>query len=63
MVGPHQVRFWPAEGGADRDADSGRKMNKMKKDAIPGRYHVNTELKFDVPAAGTTEANFTLTSP
>lgn len=60
VVGPHQVRVWPAEGVIGKDADAGK---ANKKGAIPGRYHVESTLKFDVQPGGTTEANFALTSP
>lgn len=34
-----------------------------RKELLPGRYHDRTELTFDVPATGTDQANFELTSP
>lgn len=65
VVGRHQVRVWPPEGSQDRDADGVPKGRARKGDRplIPGRYHVNSELAFDVPAGGTDKADFALKSP
>ncbi len=64
VVGKHQVRIWAPEGTQDADADAPKpKGKKGAGPKIPGRYHVNSELTFDVPADGTTTADFKLTSP
>jgi hypothetical protein len=62
VVGKHQVRVWAPEGAQDRDAD-GPKGKKGNRPLIPGRYHVSTELTFDVPAEGTEKADFALKAP
>src|SRR5262245_7656101 len=50
IVGKHQVRIWAPEGAQDRNADAGKpKGKKAYPPKIPGRYHVNSELTFDVP--------------
>jgi hypothetical protein len=43
------------------DRDAGRPM-KMATEVIPEKYNTKTELTFEVPAAGTDQANFDLTS-
>ena len=63
VVGKHQVRIWAPEGSQDRDADGRVKGKKTDRPLIPGRYHVNSELTFDVPAEGTDKADFALKSP
>ncbi|MBN9120230.1 MAG: carboxypeptidase regulatory-like domain-containing protein [Planctomycetes bacterium] len=63
VVGKHQVRIWAPEGSQDRDAESKAKGKKGDRPFIPGRYHVNSELTFDVPADGTDKADFALKSP
>jgi hypothetical protein len=64
VVGKHQVRVWAPEGSQDRDADSGKgKGKKGDRPFIPGRYHVNSELTYDVPKEGTDKADFALKSP
>lgn len=65
VVGKHQVRIWAPEGSQDRDAEGGAKWKAKKGDRplIPGRYHVNSELTFDVPADGTDKADFALKAP
>jgi hypothetical protein len=63
VVGKHQVRVWAPEGAQDADADSPRAKGKKTGPKIPGRYHVNSELTFEVPASGTDKADFALKSP
>jgi hypothetical protein len=66
VVGKHQVRVWAPEGSQDRDAESTQGKGKGKKSDrpfIPGRYHVNSELTFDVPPGGTDKADFALKAP
>ena len=65
VVGKHQVRIWAPEGSQDRDADAvttGKGKNAGRP-LIPGRYHVESELTFEVPAGGTDKADFALKSP
>ena len=61
VVGKHQVRIWAPEGSQDRDAEAQPK--KGDRPLIPGRYHVNSELTFDVPPEGTDKADFALKAP
>lgn len=61
VVGKHQVRVWAPEGAQDADADNPKAKRKGPK--IPGRYHVNSELTFEVPPGGTDRADFALKSP
>ncbi len=63
VVGRHQVRVWAPEGAQDADADGSRKGKKGGRPVIPGRYHVNSELTFDVPPGGTDNADFDLKYP
>lgn len=64
VVGKHQVRVWAPEGSQDRDAEgTPKKGKKSDRPFIPGRYHVNSELTFEVPPDGTTGADFALKSP
>lgn len=64
VVGKHQVRVWAPEGSQDRDADGAdKKGKKSDRPLIPGRYHVNSELTFDVPPEGTDKADFALKAP
>lgn len=63
IVGKHQVRIWAAEGANDADAESGGARKKRPGPSIPGRYHVESKLTFDVTAEGTDKADFNLTSP
>jgi hypothetical protein len=43
------------------DRDAGGPVRRVK-DKVPEKYNLRTELVFDVPAAGTDQANFDLTS-
>ncbi|MFQ3593354.1 MAG: hypothetical protein SNJ82_09245 [Gemmataceae bacterium] len=74
LVGKHQVRiaFPPnALGGSDADADSdaanpnpgGKGRLKVLKQPIPDKYNSESTLTFDVPAGGTSTANFSLEGP
>jgi hypothetical protein len=64
VVGKHQVRVWAPEAADGADAASGRpKAKKPATPPIPGRYHVESKLTFEVPAGGTAAADFALTSP
>jgi hypothetical protein len=60
VVGSHSVAIYshreaPA-GGSDVD------VGPPRTEAIPARYNVDTKLTFDVPADGTTAADFKLTT-
>ena len=59
VVGQHRVLITtprPARSSAS-DTDAGQPLHK---ELIPARYNTNTTLTFDVPADGTTAANFEL---
>jgi hypothetical protein len=61
VVGKHRVLITtprPARSSAS-DTDAGQPVHK---EMIPARYNTSTTLTFDVPADGTTAANFDLTS-
>lgn len=66
VVGKHKVRVsmgTEEPGAEDRDADpTGPRRKKSNAPFIPGKYNVQTELTFDVPAGGTDQANFDLKS-
>jgi hypothetical protein len=57
VVGPCRVRVNVQPAGADPNADPTTAAQARR---LPARYNDATELKFDVPADGTTEANFSL---
>jgi hypothetical protein len=44
------------------DRDAGGPVRSLPRDKVPQKYNTGTGLEFDVPPAGTTEANFDLTS-
>jgi hypothetical protein len=59
VVGPHTVRIYshkPKQPGSS-DVDV-----VPRKELVPERYNAQTELVFDVPEDGTTEADFPLTT-
>lgn len=67
IVGKHTVRIAvpppSGGGGGDSDSDAGTVGGKSKwKQTVPDRYNEKSELKFDVPAGGTDQANFELKS-
>lgn len=59
VVGKHRVwiRTLRAEQGPNGE------MRIVAPERLPARYHDQTELIFETPAAGTDQANFELTSP
>lgn len=59
VVGKCKVYITTANPGADRPDAGGKRI----KDLVPLKYNQETTLNFDVPAAGTEEANFHLKSP
>jgi hypothetical protein len=61
LVGKHKVRISvldPRIGESDERIRPGRMTNRL-----PDRYNEKTELTFDVPAGGSTTANFDLKKP
>ena len=59
VVGPHRVQIYahgPAKSVA-KDTDDGPQV----KEAFPAKYNVASQLTYDVPAEGSTAANFELT--
>jgi hypothetical protein len=67
-VGKHIVRIGTKPStinNTDSDAvnPGGKGAPKLAIDPIPTRYNSESQLKFDVPAGGTTAANFDLTKP
>lgn len=59
VVGRHRVMISTLGGQQVQMSDAGV---KLPKDKVPRRYNSATTLTFDVPATGTEEANFVLTS-
>lgn len=58
VVGEHRVRISTADlKSGDSDAAA---ASQEPKERVPAKYNRNSELKFTVPASGTSEANFTL---
>ena len=49
-----------ADGVAD-DRDGGPPIKRVK-DRVPAKYNLNTELRYDVPASGSDQADFDLKS-
>lgn len=61
VVGPHAVQVsstGPPKPPSSSDLNSGPPV----KDAFPPQFNTSSTLTFEVPADGTTEANFALTS-
>ena len=44
------------------ERDAGGPIRSLPRDKVPAKYNQATELEFDVPPAGTDQANFDLTS-
>jgi len=69
LIGKHRVRIGDgkaASAAINPDSDAVNPMGKMQpkapKDTIPAKYNTESTLEFDVPAGGTTNANFDLKS-
>jgi len=62
FVGKHQVRIAtpPPKGESESDAVNAGK--KRFRDPIPAKYNVESSLFFEVPAGGSQQADFRLTS-
>jgi hypothetical protein len=58
VVGQHLVSVSALQGPAP---DPTKDNNPPRKELVPERYNAKTELKFEVPATGTTKADFPLT--
>jgi hypothetical protein len=61
VVGKHRVKITTPSPAPPSDTDSGF-AQPVHKEIIPSRYNSDSELTFEVPADGTTEANFPLKS-
>jgi hypothetical protein len=61
VVGPHTVRI-SSTGPPRPPTNSDLSTGPLPKDAFPDRFNVNSELTFEVPAGGTTAADFKLTT-
>ena len=61
VVGNHRVKITTPQPAIAGNSDSGF-AQPVHKEVIPARYNSDTELTFDVPEDGTTEANFPLES-
>jgi hypothetical protein len=55
--GKHVVRITTGE---TAPAMEGQPVKVLKPETVAAKYNVNSDLKFDVPAAGTTSADFTV---
>ncbi len=61
VVGKHRIVITTPRPPQAGDSDSGFTA-PVHKEVIPARYNNDTQLTFEVPAGGTNEANFELTS-
>lgn len=59
IVGEHRVRIYGPRSSTTPSGDGG---GGRTQEIVPQKYNHNTELTLMVPAEGTTEANFELTS-
>jgi hypothetical protein len=64
VVGNHQVMITTVsdEGGDAGEGESDNIYAEQAKEKVPARYNSQTTLTFDVPADGSTAANFELSS-
>lgn len=63
IVGKHRVRITAYEGDTDPpSSDPNAAKSVFRKPILPPEYNGQTRLAFEVPAKGTTDANFNLTS-
>jgi len=60
MVGKHKVSITAYEGGNEIPSSGSDAV--FRKALVPLKYNAETELTFEVPAAGTTSADFALKS-
>jgi hypothetical protein len=60
VVGKHKVSISAIEGGSDGAAGANPKPRVEK---VSAEYNANTTLTFDVPAGGTTSADFKIDNP
>lgn len=60
VVGKHKVSI-SAIGGDNEEAAGANP--KPRVDRVPAEYNINSGLTFDVPAGGTTSANFDIDAP
>lgn len=64
QVGKHKVSITAYAGDAEGDSSAPDTTNKINRKAlVPQEYNAQTRLTFDVPAGGTTNADFDLKSP
>ena len=59
LPGKHKVSIVAAKGEAPKDNTDSKKVQEQ---LVPEKYNTKTELTFEVPATGTTSADFKLTS-
>jgi hypothetical protein len=60
VVGPHSVTL--SATGPPRPVSDAADPGAAQREAFPARFNANTELTFEVPAEGTTAADFKLTT-
>src|SRR5262249_19326936 len=64
LVGKHKVSITADEGDREGESSAPSSTNKViRKALVPPEYNVQTKLTFDVPAGGSTSADFDLKSP
>ena len=63
LVGKHRVKISLYKQQQDPESDARHRSGPMQVDKLPARYNLKSELSYDVPPGGTTEANFDLKSP
>lgn len=62
MVGKHRVMITAYDGDADEIPSSGSDMKPFRKKIVGDEYNVNSNLTFEVPPGGSSEANFNLSA-
>ena len=63
IIGKHRIMITAYEGDTDEIPSSGSDNKVFAKRIVADEYNANSKLTFDVPAGGTTEANFDLPEP